>query len=304
MLQTKKYSALQTRRTQAIRSILIATDLSLRCQNAMGYAIEIARRYEATLHVLHVVSSLGYTLCGPEVAEQARQLACQDMDDLKTRLVCGGALKLIRSRFSVRKGDIPLAVEEYARDENVDLIVLGTHCPQGFGRLLLGSVGERISRSTQRPVLSTNPNAVRPVLNTAGFDHILFATDFGAGSILALSYATSIAAQFGATLSMLHVIPPFEPKRAEVERSESPMQVPMQRLRALSDSAGDIEVVNLVETGDVTESILRIAGALCANLIVLGLKRVKNLAIAARYPGSIAHRVLCEARCPVLTITE
>ncbi len=303
MLQTKKYSALQTKRTHAIRSILVATDLSPSSHNAVGYAIEIARRYDATLHFLNVVSSLGYTLCGPEVAEQARQLACQDMDELKTRLVCSGALNRVRSLFSVGTGDIPQTVEEYARGENVDLIVLGTHCPQGLARLLLGSVGERIARSTQRPVLTANPNANRPVLNTTGIDHVLFATNFGAGSILALAYATSVAAQFGAMLSMLHVVPQFEPKRAKAARSESPIQVPMQRLRALSDSAGGIEVVNLVETGDVTESILRIAGALCANLIVLGLKRVKNLAIATRSQGSIAHRVLCEARCPVLTIT-
>src|SRR6185369_3731436 len=302
MLLTKKNSAVPTRTTQAIRSILVATDLSPSSRNTVRYAIEIARQYDATLHFLYVVSSLGYTLCGPDVVEQARQLAWRDMDDLETKLVCSGALKGVRPRFSVGQGDIAEKIEDYARTEDIDLIVVGTHCRGGFSRLVLGSLQERILRRTQHPVLTVNDKVTAPELNTNDIDHVLFATDLGAGARLGLSYAASIADQFGATLSMLHVISPFEPGREQVRPAESPIRASLQRLRALSDYAGNIEIFHHVETGEIAESIVRTARAACAKLIVMGLNTATRIAMAVRFSDSVAHRVMCDARCQVLTI--
>lgn len=302
MLLTNDSSAVYTRTTHPIRSILVATDLSPSSRYLVRYATELARQYDATVHFLYVVCSLGYTLCGPDVVEQARQLALRDMDELKTKLVCGGALKGLRSQFSVVQGDIAERIEDYARAEDIDLVVIGTHRREGFPRLVLGSLQQRILRRIRHPVLSVNVEMSRPELYSNNFDHVLFATDLGAGSRLGLWYAASIADQFGATLSMLHVIAPFQPGQKQDRPAESPVRDSLQRLRALSDSAEDIEVLHHVETGDIAESIVRTARAACAKLIVLGSNTAARVGNAGRFFETARYRVICGARCPVLSI--
>jgi nucleotide-binding universal stress UspA family protein len=300
MLQTSKTSRLRTFKRLPIRSILVATELAASSNKPAQHAIEIAGKYGATLHFLYVVSSLGYMLCGPEVAEQARQIASRDMDGFHTQLVCRGALKKVEGRFSVRPGDIAEQIEEFAREEHVDLVVVGTDCAEGFSRLVFGSAGERIFRSIESPVLTVNVKAKRPVLNTKGVDHILFATDFGSGSMLAFSYALSIAVQFKATLAMLHVISPRN--RKQISNSKLLFHDSLQRLQALPLPEGSVETLPLVECGDVSERILQTADALSADLIVMGLKRSRYPGLAARLPGSLAHRIIRDAQCPVLTV--
>jgi len=209
MLLTRDSPAVYTRTARPIRSILVATDLSPSSRCLERYATDIARQYDATVHFLYVVSSLGYTLCGPDVAEQARQLAIREMDDLKTKLVCSGVLKGLRSHFSVEQGDIAVRIEDYARAEDIDLVVIGTHCREGLPRLVLRSLQQQIVRRTRQPVLSVNIKMNGPRHYSKDIDHVLFATNLAAGSRLGLWYAASIAAKFGATLSTLHVISEF-----------------------------------------------------------------------------------------------
>jgi len=54
-----------------LKSILVATDLTESADKALEHGIAIARHYQATLYVVYVVSSLGFTLAGPDAVELA-----------------------------------------------------------------------------------------------------------------------------------------------------------------------------------------------------------------------------------------
>src|SRR5207244_7706673 len=76
----------------------------------------------------------------------------------------------------------------------------------GLKKLVLGSGAEQIFRQADCPVLTVGPNVEVPAGDAAAFRHIVFATDFSAGSLHALPYALSLAEENEATLTFLHVM--------------------------------------------------------------------------------------------------
>lgn len=282
-----------------IRSILVAADLSRASRNAVRHGIDIARQTRAKLQVVHVLSPLRYSFGGAELIQHATQIATRGIDDFEIRLACSGALKGIHSRFSVIEGEVATEIQALAAKEDVDLIVVGTNCPRGISYLVRGSVGERIFRSATCPVLTVNVNTSRPGLNK-NIRHILFATDFGSGSVNALPHVVSLATQFGAGVTVLHVVDGESERRVRGE--PLPVEASLQRLRDMPfpQRAARPEIRFTAQSGNVAEVIVRTARTQPASLIVMGLTRTRLLARAA-HPASIAYRVVCDASCPVLT---
>ena len=141
-----------------IKNVLVATDYSETAATALAYGRELARSYQATLHVLHVVDDIRWRyaldmtpalMAG--VQESLEDAARTQMHDLVTaddrrRL---HAHAVVRTALSAAD-----AVADYARTAGIDLVVVGTHGRGGLSRLLLGSVAERVVRVAPCPVLT------------------------------------------------------------------------------------------------------------------------------------------------------
>ena len=104
----------------------------------------------------------------------------------------------------VRLGNVPKEITREAERLPADLLILGTHGRSGFERLFLGSVTEKVLRSTRVPVLTIPPPVQHP--GSPVYKTILCPVDFSDASIRALEYALSLAQQADARLILLHVI--------------------------------------------------------------------------------------------------
>jgi nucleotide-binding universal stress UspA family protein len=191
-----------------------------------------------------------------------------------------------------------------------DLVVMGTHGHSGFVRWTLGSVTEKVLRRSPCPVLTVGPAGAGAVAPEGGpvFKRILCALDFSPSSDRALRYALSLAQEADARLSLLHVLdwPLEEPRdaggfdlagyrrRLEEEARE--------RLRAaVPEAARDwCKPEERLEAGRPWQAIVRVAGELGAELIVMGVQG--RGALDLMLFGSTTHNVVREAACPVLTI--
>lgn len=145
-----------------LNKILVPTDFSDFGKPAIAYACAIAARFEAELHLLNVVPDQAMLV--PEVAafspesmqaqseslvrEAQRQLAELPGDGWEN----GKAI--VRQ---VRTGPAAIEIIEYAKAENIDLIVIGTHGRSGLMHILMGSVAERVVRNAPCPVLTVKP---------------------------------------------------------------------------------------------------------------------------------------------------
>ncbi len=142
-----------------IRKILAPTDFSHHAEAAVMYAAGLAERFEAELHLLHVLSDVVAPI-GPEpmlVPAVPPEYYAETEDQSKA------ALQTIlkpewgqpaRVECAVRWGDAIDVIKHYARDHAIDLIVISTHGRTGLSHVLLGSVAERIVREAPCPVLT------------------------------------------------------------------------------------------------------------------------------------------------------
>jgi len=296
-----------------LKSVLIATDFSATSEKAIRHALAIARHFRAKLYLLHVVSSLGIIIAGPDAIAQSTTLAFRDLTLLERELVTSGALREMRHQAMVCSGDIWTELQRVIGREDIDLVVLGTHGRSGFKKLVLGSVAEQVFRHAGCPVLTVGPCSPpdAPIASNGAPRPVLFPTDFSDASLQALPYAVSIAGERRTNLVLLHMLslaPHGEGHRrytaADVEQIQMEARATARRqLRGLAAQANfAIEPALVAEFGPPAEGILRVASELHAEAIVIGLHRRVYAEVSAHLPWSTAYEVACQAACPVLTV--
>ena len=278
------------------RHILFATDFSTTADRALPFAVEIARRSLATIHVVYVASPDVYPQFPPaEWAEVAR-----DKEEFRARKKNQLELELqeLPHEFLFRKGDVWENLEEVIENKDVDLIVLGTHGRTGIAKALLGSVTEKIFRQTSCPVLTVGPGAA-PRANHAPhaeFNCILYVTDFSPESLAAARYAISLAKDHRADLILLHTTEDGMAGQEDLSLETLKNVVPL-------GSGLLTKPTYVMERGAPGDATLRAAKKTHADLIVLGERGVeRNLASPTHISDSMASRVVANAGCPVLTV--
>jgi nucleotide-binding universal stress UspA family protein len=145
-----------------IKRILVPTDFSAPSELATEYAIDLAFRYGASIHVVHVLEDLYYHALYPDGYVDLPSLRQRLVDDATRQLAaltqkCEAARIAVSS--AVLSGRAPQAIAEEAASRDVDLIVMGTHGRSGVAHLMVGSVAERVVRSAPCPVLTVRENA-------------------------------------------------------------------------------------------------------------------------------------------------
>ena len=144
----------------AIRKIIVATDFSEPSKNAVAMAVDLARRLDAELTIVHVwqLPALASASAEYALADMVGPLidAARDQLDLETSRV-KAMLPTVTS--DLRGGGCWDQIIETARERKADLIVLGTHGRTGVRRALLGSVAESVVRHSPIPVLAVPSHA-------------------------------------------------------------------------------------------------------------------------------------------------
>lgn len=143
----------------AIKNILVATDFGEASDSALRYGRELAGRFGATLHVLNVVENFYVTTFGAEtyaaiVPEMQRELETAARTRLDESLIDSDRSGPPSKAVVMTSGSPAYAIVDYARENGIDLIVMGTHGRGAVAHLLLGSVAERVVRIASCPVLT------------------------------------------------------------------------------------------------------------------------------------------------------
>ncbi len=152
-----------------LNNILVATDFSEPAEVATDYGQDLARSYDATLHVMHVIEDirtryapeLGFTL--PEIEDNIEAAVQRDLAAIDSR---GSSFRTV----VVRASNVANAIAEYARTHAIDLIIVGTHGRGAVSRFLMGSVAERVVRTAPCPVLTVHAQE-RHLIDPPESDH-------------------------------------------------------------------------------------------------------------------------------------
>ncbi len=151
----------------AFRKILAPVDFSETSVAALKYAVELARGFNGTVHVLHAWQAPVYlrpdlTVWSGEVSatlgDQIRHAAEDAMRDLLSKLGLDSD-KAITTE--IVEGAAFEKILEVAENGKFELVVLGTHGRTGLSHALLGSVAEKVVRLAKCPVLTVRTPAAK-----------------------------------------------------------------------------------------------------------------------------------------------
>ena len=190
-------------------------------------------------------------------------------------------------------------LQDFARKQDVDLVVVGTHGRSAVKKKLLGPVAEAIFRLAECPIMTVTARAEKLALAADGVRRILYATSFKPHSERAAAYAHSLEREHGARLTVLHVV---EDQLQSHEDSQGILRdFMLRRMRKglPAECVGNCEPEFQVRFGDPGEQILSAAREQHSDLIILGLRA--GVHTDGQLPSAIAYKLVCQAACPVLT---
>lgn len=141
-----------------LKKVLVATDFGEASDQALAYGRELARTFGATLHVLHVVDNVAarYVTETPGFDLPRLQLQVEDAARAELmKIVTGDDRRTLNAVVALRTSvSPPTAIVDYARQEAIDVIVVGTHGRGAIAHFFMGSVAERVVRTAPCPVLT------------------------------------------------------------------------------------------------------------------------------------------------------
>jgi nucleotide-binding universal stress UspA family protein len=140
-----------------LKKILCPTDFSEYSLYALDYGVSFAQQYKAKLYLLHVVDVFLHdpAYFAPYIPDRAmfkgyEENARSKLDEIIKKKVHKG----IKTEAIVKEGRAFVEIVKAAKDEGIDMIVIGTHGRTGLSHAMFGSTAEKVVRKAPCPVLS------------------------------------------------------------------------------------------------------------------------------------------------------
>jgi len=291
-----------------IKLILCPVDFSEFSIRAYHYALSLAEHYRAKLVTQHIVELWRYPYADfvastGDYAEFCRVLREGGKEQLE-KFVKNHPRNEIQPELVVHQGMAPDCILALAQARKTDLIVMGTHGRRGYDRVVLGSVTNRVMRTATCPVLAICRPPQEPVAEAEErrpFHHlrrILFCTDFSENSERALNYAISATEEYGAELTLLHVLEEV-PSPAKTEEAIATATEQLDKLIP-QEERKTLKIKTAVRIGKPYQQIIQLALEAQIDMVTMGVRGRGALDLAVF--GSTTYRVLQLGPCPVLAV--
>jgi nucleotide-binding universal stress UspA family protein len=286
-----------------IRKILLPIDFQDTSLRIVHHAASLAHHFHSEIVLLHVVKPLTSfsdalqhreTLNSENLLSEFVERAEKELHESVRPEFQGLAVKCV-----VVKGDPSGQIVQFARDEQVNLIVMPTHGYGGLERFLIGSVTAKVIHDSDCPVWTAAhlPDVPKSIF---AITHVLCPVTFSEHSRRTLTWAVEVAAEFKAKLTIAHVTPSVEmygPGGTYVDRKwkDELVSSASEELAKLQQQVGTKSEV-VIDSGDPSVALGRIAREIAANLLVVG-----GHASGGRL-RSTGYGIISQSQIPVLSV--
>ncbi|MGD2097627.1 MAG: universal stress protein [Desulfobacterales bacterium] len=300
------------------KKVLAATARPLECDESVLSAGLVAQCNNAKLFILHVLESntsiyrnyVKHYRTGKEIVGDIFY-----QDEVKEELAknCRGDLpSSLEYEIRIVSGVPWMETLKWAREESVDLIVLGTHTGRSYrqdnapARAAVGSTTEGVIKHERCPLMI----ASKPIPEEkAAFKKILVGIDFSPSCFSAFRFAVKIAKKRGSKLYLFHMSPvPPQPEYSQTQYETDIREKKIRLQEEFCDQLSDGIEAEIETWGGVYPDIeiLKCARRCDAELIVMGshTKITGKLEASRWYVGSAVERVSAKSVCPVVVITD
>jgi nucleotide-binding universal stress UspA family protein len=287
-------------------TILVPTDGSEGAEGAAGHALALASAFGSRVVALSVVDDRAFSArladIDPAVGETRDALARGAREAAEAVATLAGDDRSVRT--AVETGTPHETIVDYADRIDADLVVMGTHGRTGLDRLLLGSVAERVIRTSDVPVLAARAAPA----DDAGYGAVLIPTDGSEAARAAIDHGIAVAERYDATVHALSVVDVGALAGASgigmsvpdvVDDLQADAEAAVEPVVNRCDRAG-LDVRTRVERGTPHRSIREYVDAEGIDLVTMGTHG--RTGFDRFVLGSVTDRVLRTCSAPVLTV--
>ncbi|WP_227355038.1 universal stress protein [Haladaptatus salinisoli] len=287
--------------------ILIPVDGSEGARRAAKYGLELAESYDAAADVLHVIDHGRFrSLESQEERASRRERATEFLEDAEATAAAVG----VPVDTHLREGRTHEVIAAFAAEIGANLLVMGRQGRRGLGDHLLGSIADRVLRTTDVPVLTVPSGDVADDTGTT-YEGVLVPTDGSSNAERATPYGADVAGRYDATLHVLNVVD----VRTEgglfsaggvsegfIERLESEGAEAVERIADdVRDADASVDVRTAVVRDTPYAGIREYVADNDVDLVVMASRGEANL--GGQLLGSVTNHVIHSVDVPVLVVT-
>ncbi len=275
-------------------TILVPTDFSNNALVATRYAMELAKKLQANLHILHTYRPFTSAFQSPlanKTDEQRAELgATKGLAEFMEKLGVGSDVTVTSS---IEKNGILEAISEYIEDNSVCLVVMGTHGASGTRKDLLGSNTYDVAKDVPRPLLIVPEHT-----NLFKLENVVFFSDYQQGDIKSLRSLDGLFGNMGLSCTLVHI---HEDKNAPQESDQQKLAVWKSVLeRETPLQSLSTELAHVPENVDGVNEILK---RLNADMTLITLIDARNF-FKKLLHKSLARAIILNPQTPVLLTSE
>jgi len=226
-----------------LKNILVPTDFSYCAADALATAALFAQQFNASIHLLHVMTPADHWPKGKASTEERKALDDLELQQTMTSLQeLASKYKGINFNLKAEAGSLVDTVAKYAKDEDVDLIIMGSHGVGGKQEFFIGSNTQKVIRQVRHNVL-----VVKDTPSELNFKRVIFASNFDERDKDAFLRFKKFVAPFSPEVHLVHInTDPFfelpygimKGVMAEAETLFAPLKVKSHYLKDFSVDAG------------------------------------------------------------------
>jgi len=293
-----------------VERLLYPTDFSTCSQQALDHALFLARQFDAELHmlnavILHADDPAAEGLQFPEGGELLARVMEMSSTELAEWIADKGHETLRVKEVQVRGFTAGPLICDYAKNADIDLVVMGTHGRRGPARFFLGSVATEVVRHSECPVMTLRE--MDPPREIEAIEKLLVPIDFSRHSMIAVAHARELAARYDAALQLLHVV---ELQTYPTLYGPTATAFDVNELKRLSFAAMDrvmertpgpeVMFDKYVTSGRVATEIATFADENDSDMVVISTHGLSGL--ERMLTGSTTEQVVRLVDCPVFTV--
>jgi len=275
----------------SIKKIMVPVDFSDSSKTAVSEARSMAGFFKAKLHLVHVVDPREYYLLAPheELLMIPSEVDIEKNSAKRLQQMKASMAKdhSIDPDVQVLSGDIHHSIVDYAKENGIDLIVMGTHGASGFKELFLGSNAQKVVTLSEKPVLTLQKDKT-------GFKNILLPIDNSAHSREKVNIAVAIARSYTSKVHILGL--PDSDEEEEMNKFRVKLKSVEENV-----SAENLSFKTLIMQGDSLAAIaLDYAEKNKCDLIVINTGHESKL--TGIFLGAFAQQIVNHSKVPVLSV--
>ncbi len=271
-----------------MKQLLVPVDFSDCSEYALEVAAQLARKLNATITIFHMMGVSESVLAKSELYEQEEakyymNLAKEKINEYTNKsYLMGIPVKTVIQNYKVFE-----EVNKVAQEQQIDLIVMGSHGARGFSRLFVGSNTEKVVRSAEVPVL-----VIKKPHHDFKIENVVFACNLEAENRAAFKKALDFSNLFNAELQLVYI-------NTEGSNFLNSRQI-AEKVADFTSIIGNTHKVNIYHDFNVEQGIFNFAESISANMVVIPTHGRKG--IAHFFKGSIGEKMANTVKLPLMTI--